>query len=213
MIGIFGGTFDPIHFGHLRTALEVADAFDLSEVRFIPCRLPPHRGQPAAAADDRLAMLQLALEGSDPRFRIDDRELKRDGPSYMVDTLASIRGEASECPLCLIVGLDAFQGIPAWHRWREIFKLAHVVVMQRPFEAEFAEALERVLDERMVSKRSTLHQKPAGAICFEDVSQLAISASRIRELVRTGKSTQYLLPDCVREFIARHELYRSSSKP
>lgn len=209
MIGIFGGTFDPIHYGHLRTALEVADAFSLSEVRFIPCRLPPHRGRPSAAADDRLAMLELSLEGSDPRFRIDDREMKREGPSYMVDTLASIRAESSECPLCLIVGLDAFQGIPAWHRWREIFKLAHVVVMQRPFEAEFAEALERVLEERLVSSRSMLHQRPAGAIYFEDVSQLAISASRIRELIRTGKSTQYLLPDCVREFIARRGLYRN----
>lgn len=210
MIGIFGGTFDPIHYGHLRTALEVADAFELSEIRFVPCRIPPHRGQPRASADERLAMLELALEGSDPRLHIDDRELRREGPSYMVDTLSSMRAESSECPLCLIVGLDAFQGIPAWHRWRQIFKLAHVVVMQRPFEAEFADALERELDERLVSVRATLHQKPAGSICFADVSQLAISASRVRELIRTGKSTQFLLPDSVRAYIAERGLYRGT---
>lgn len=211
MIGIFGGTFDPVHFGHLRTALEVADALSLGEVRFVPCRVPPHRGQPRATPEDRLAMLRLALEGSDPRFRIDDREMRREGPSYMVDTLASMRGETPEQSLCLIVGLDAFQGIPAWHRWREIFKLAHVVVMQRPFEPEFAEALERTLEERLVQKRAMLQARLAGSICFEEVSQLAISASRIRELVRLGKSTQYLLPDCVRDFIASHRLYRSAA--
>ncbi len=154
-------------------------------------------------------MLRLALDGSDPRFQIDDREMLREGPSYMVDTLASMRAEAPEQSLCLIVGLDAFQGMPAWHRWREIFKLAHVVVMQRPFDAEFAEALERVLEERLVQKRSMLQARLAGSICFEEVSQLAISASRIRELVRFGKSTQYLLPDCVRDYIASRGLYRS----
>lgn len=211
MIGIFGGTFDPIHYGHLRTALEVTEALDLSEMRFVPCRIPPHRMQPKATEEDRLTMLRLSLEGSDPRFGIDDREMRREGPSYMVDTLASIRAEVPDRPLCLIVGLDAFQGIPAWHRWREIFRLAHVIVMQRPFEAEFAEALERVLEERLVQHRSLLRSGMAGAIRFEEVSQLAISASRIRELVRSGKNTQYLLPDCVRDFISSRGLYRSQA--
>lgn len=207
MIGIFGGTFDPIHYGHLRTALEVCEALELDEVRFVPCGFPAHRSQPGASAEQRQSMLGLALEGADARFRIDDRELQRAGPSYMVDTLTSIRSEFSECALCLIVGIDAFQGMPAWHRWRDIFKLAHLVVMERPFEPSYAEALERVLSQRVVADRTALARQPAGCIYFQDVSQLAISASRIRDLVRHGKSTQYLMPEAVRAFIAEHGLY------
>jgi len=207
MIGIFGGTFDPIHYGHLRTALEVCEALGLDEVRFVPCGLPAHRSQPGASAAQRLAMLELALDSADPRFRIDDRELQRVGPSYMVDTLASIRSEFSECALCLIVGIDAFQGMPAWHRWRDIFKLAHVVVMERPFEPSYADALERVLSQRLVADRTALARQPAGCIYFQDVSQLAISASRIRDLVRHRKSIQYLMPEAVRAFIADSGLY------
>lgn len=208
MIGIFGGTFDPVHYGHLRTALEVCEALELEELRFIPCGVPPHRGQPEAPAEDRLALLQLALDGADPRFRIDDRELRRSGPSFMVDTLTSIRAELVDCPLCLIVGIDAFQGMPAWHRWRELFKLAHVIVMERPYEPSYADALERVLSQRLVSDRGALAQLAAGCIYFQDVSQLAISASRIRDLIRHGKSAQYLVPDAVRRYIADHGLYR-----
>lgn len=209
MIGVFGGTFDPIHFGHLRTAVEVMEALALTELRFVPCRIPPHRAAPEAPAEVRLTLLQLALEGCESGFRIDDRELRREGQSYMVDTLSSIRSEVSDQPICLIVGLDAFQGIPAWHRWRDLFKLAHVVVMQRPFEASYAEALERVLEERLITEPSWLKSKSSGYIYFQEVSQLAISASRIRELVRHRKSTQYLLPDRVREFIAANGLYRA----
>lgn len=207
MIGIFGGTFDPIHYGHLRTALEVCEALELDEVRFVPCGSPAHRSQPGASAAQRLTMLQLALDGADCRFRIDDRELQRVGPSYMVDTLASIRSEFSECALCLVVGIDAFQGMPAWHRWRDIFKLAHVVVMERPFEPSYADALERILSQRQVADRAALAKQPAGCIYFQDVSQLAISASRIRDLVRHRKSTQYLMPEAVRAFIADSGLY------
>ncbi|MBM4200917.1 MAG: nicotinate-nucleotide adenylyltransferase [Gammaproteobacteria bacterium] len=209
MIGIFGGTFDPVHFGHLRTVLEVCEVLSLDEVRFVPCGITPHRAQPLTATEDRLTLLTLALEGADPRFRIDDRELRRSGPSYMVDTLTSIRAEFSDCALCLILGIDAFQGLPAWHRWRDIFKLAHVVVMQRPFEPSYADALERVLAQRLVTERQVLRDQTAGCIYFQDVSQLAISASRIRDLVRQGRSTQYLLPETVRHFIRDKGLYRS----
>lgn len=208
MIGIFGGTFDPIHYGHLRTALEVREALGLDEMRFIPCGLPPHRSRPQASAEDRLALLTLALEGADTSFRIDDRELRRAGPSYMVDTLTSIRAEFSDCPLCLILGIDAFQGMPAWHRWREVFKLAHVIVMQRPFETTYADALEQMLSQRLVADKAALTHQAAGCIYFQEVSQLAISASRIRDLIRHGKSTQYLLPEPVRQFIADRGLYR-----
>lgn len=210
MLGIYGGTFDPIHYGHLRTALEVCDALALDELRFVPCSVPPHRALPRVTADQRLALLRLALEGADPRFSIDDCELKRAGPSYMVDTLSALRAQLRDHSICLIVGLDAFQGMPAWHRWREIFRLAHVVVMQRPFEASYAEALERLIDERATTDLSMLRSRPSGSIRFQEVSQLAISSSRIRELVRLGKSTQYLLPEAVREFINAEGLYRAA---
>src|SRR5690606_16625703 len=126
MIGIYGGTFDPVHYGHLRTALEVKEAAGMGEIRFIPCRLPPHRTEPEAGPALRLKMLELALHDAEPGFRIDTRELDRPGPSYMVETLASIRTEIGTRPLCLIAGLDAFHGFPRWHRWRELFDLAHI---------------------------------------------------------------------------------------
>lgn len=211
MIGIFGGTFDPVHYGHLRTVLEVCEALELDEVRLVPCGVPPHRAQPQASAADRLALLELALADADPRLRIDDRELRRAGPSFMVETLTALRAEFADCPLCLIVGIDAFQGMPAWHRWRDLFKLAHVVVMERPFEPAFADALERVLSQRLVADRDALMRQPAGCIYFQDVSQLAISASRIRELIRQGRSTQYLLPETVRRYLTDHGLYRSTA--
>lgn len=110
MIGIYGGTFDPVHYGHLRTALEVREAVGLDEIRFMPCRHPPHRSAPTATPAQRLKMLELALAGAEPGFRIDLREFHRDGPSYMVDTLASLRSEVGDTPLCLILGLDAFGG-------------------------------------------------------------------------------------------------------
>ena len=210
MIGIFGGTFDPVHYGHLRTALEVCEALALDELRFVPCSIPPHRAQPRVSAAQRLAMLELALEDSDPRLRLDDRELRRSGPSFMVDTLDSVRVEKPGRPLCLIVGNDAFQGLPAWHRWRELFKLAHVIVMERPFETSYADALERMLAQRLISEASELAVQDAGCIYFQDVSQLAISASHIRELVRQGRTAQYLLPDSVRRYIDLHGLYRDA---
>jgi len=131
-IGILGGTFDPIHFGHLRMAQELAESLGLDEVRFIPAARPPHRAQPHGAAEARAEMVRLAISGN-PRFVLDTREFERDGPSYMVDTLSCLRAEVGDdTPLCLLLGADAFLGLPTWHRWRELFQLAHVVVAHRP---------------------------------------------------------------------------------
>jgi nicotinate-nucleotide adenylyltransferase len=209
MIGIYGGTFDPIHYGHLRTALEVKEAARLGEVRFVPCRLPPHRAAPEAEPEVRLRMLELALHDAEPGFRIDTRELKRAGPSYMVDTLASIRAEIGMRPLCLIVGLDAFLGLPRWHRWRELFDLAHIAVMRRPgAEPDFAGDLAPYIRERRVDQAALLGLRPAGSIGFIDVTQLDISATRIRAAVKTGKSARYLVPDPVWHLIRAEGLYR-----
>jgi len=209
MIGVYGGTFDPIHYGHLRAALEVKEAVGLEEIRFVPCRLPPHRAVPEAGPELRLKMVELALRDGEPGFRLDTRELDRPGPSYMVDTLASIRSETGIRPLCLIVGLDAFLGFPRWHRWRELFGLAHIVVMRRPGAApDFAGDLAPHVTERRTDQPAVLDLQPSGSIHFVDVTQLDISATHIRVAVKTGKSARYLVPDPVLHFIQEEGLYR-----
>jgi nicotinate-nucleotide adenylyltransferase len=130
-MGILGGTFDPVHYGHLRTAYELMEAVDFAEVRFLPAGIPPHRDAPHADAPTRLAMVRAAIEG-EPRFIVDDRELRREGPSYSVDTLLDLRAEHPHRSLCLMVGMDAFLGLPQWHQWRRILQLAHIVVAHRP---------------------------------------------------------------------------------
>jgi len=210
-VGIFGGTFDPIHVGHLRTAHELLTGLDLAEVRFIPSRLPPHRPPAVAPEALRLRMLEAALEGL-PGFRVDARELRRPGPSYMVDTLASLREEVGTRPLCLLLGLDAFLGVPAWHRWRELPELAHLVVARRP---GFGEADDERLDgeagELLRSRATTDHRElarsPAGRVLLMDVTQLDISSSAIRNLVAAGGDPRFLVPDAVRELIAKTHIY------
>ncbi|BBA37108.1 probable nicotinate-nucleotide adenylyltransferase [Methylocaldum marinum] len=209
MIGIYGGTFDPIHYGHLRTALEVKEGAGMDEIRFVPCRLPPHRAEPEADPALRLKMLELALHDAEPGFSIDTRELDRQGPSYMVETLASFRTEIGNRPLCLIAGLDAVNGFPRWHRWRELFELAHIVVMRRPGTApDFTGDLAQYVAERSAEHAAALSLRPHGSIHFVDVTQLDISATRIRETVRSGKSARYLIPEPVLRFIESKRLYR-----
>ncbi len=207
MIGIFGGTFDPIHYAHLRTALEVQQQLGLTEVRFIPASLPPHRVQPHATAQQRLAMVQRAVAGQ-PGMRVDDRELRRDGPSYMVDTLASLREETGPRALVLILGMDAFLGLPGWHQWTRLIELAHLVVMERPGVAlpitgDLADLVRR---HRVVDK-TALARQPAGGILFVPVSQLTISATAIRAQLAAGSSPRFLLPDAVLDYIQTEGLY------
>ena len=209
MLGIYGGTFDPVHFGHLRTALDVKEALRISDLRFLPCRSPTHRGSPGASPQQRFRMLELALQKADKGFSIDRRELDREGPSYMVDTLASLRAEDIDRPICLILGLDAFAALPSWHRWRELFNLAHFAVMQRPESTEpkwVGELADIVLENRM-EDTGKLACTPFGKIVFLEVTQLAISATGIRKLIAGGKSPRYLLPDPVLEMIQLEGLY------
>ncbi len=201
MIGIFGGTFDPIHFGHLRTVLEVQQALDLQEVRIIPLRDPPHRDHPCATPEQRLEMLRAAV-AEQPELRIDERELHREGKSYTVRTLRSLRRELGDTPLCLIIGSDAFRDFPHWHKPEEILELAHVVVMQRPNEDRPDPFPERITDSL-----EDLRCSPAGGIWLQPVTQLQISATRIRELLQQGRSARYLLPDSVLRIIQREGLY------
>lgn len=206
-MGVFGGTFDPIHFGHLRTAFEVLQALRFAEVRFMPCGTPPHRGSPVAAPDERLEMVRAATEGQHG-FVVDDRELHRDGPSYSVDTLSALRGEFPLRPIALIIGMDAFLGLPKWYHWQEILQLAHIVVAHRPgWKAPDIGPLGELLAERGTHRIGDLHQAKSGHIYILDVTQLEISSTDIRDLVAAGRDPRFLMPDAVRDYIGRSGCY------
>jgi nicotinate-nucleotide adenylyltransferase len=209
-IGVLGGTFDPIHYGHLRPALELLETLDLAEVRFIPCRIPAHRGTPQVTAEQRLALVRLAIAGQ-PGFVADDRELRREGTSYMIDTLASLRDElGQETPLCLIIGADAFRELSTWSRWQELGKVAHIVVMQRPGAPQALPApLAEWATPRTALDAEVLQTQPAGCILFQPVTQLDISATQIRALLARGQSPRYLLPEAALACICDQALYRS----
>jgi nicotinate-nucleotide adenylyltransferase len=206
-IGIFGGTFDPIHYGHLRTAFELLQALRLTEVRFMPAGNPPHREPPVATADQRLAMVTAATEGQ-PGFLVDDREMRRDGPSYSVDTLASLRAENPDRSLCLIVGMDAFLSLPKWYQWREILQLAHVVVAHRPgWRAPGMGPLGELLVDRGTGRIGDLHESRAGCIYIHAVTQLEISSTEVRNLISAGRDPRFLMPDSVRKVIQDSGVY------
>jgi nicotinate-nucleotide adenylyltransferase len=203
VIGILGGTFDPIHYGHLRTALDVQQHLGLEQIRLIPLRDPPHRTQPTLSAAQRLALLHAAVDDN-PLFRIDTRELERSGKSYTLETLQSLRTELPEETFCLLLGSDAFNGFHTWHRPEAILGLAHLVVMQRPGEPEPVR-----YHEQLTHDPEELKWQAAGLVLALPVTQLEISATRIRELLRHGQSPRYLLPDAVLELIRRRRLYPS----
>jgi len=209
LLGIFGGTFDPIHYGHLRPLLEVRQALGLDEVRVIPCCLPPHRDMPSVSAEQRLAMLKLAV-AERPGFVIDERELIRGGPSYMVDTLQSLRDELGvNKPLCLILGLDAFVSLDGWHEWQRLPELAHIVVMQRPAGLlPKTGAVAELVEQAQALDVVELLQQPAGRVYFQSVTQLGIAATAIREQLAHGRDVSFLLPDSVRHYIETNGLYR-----
>ncbi len=211
MIGVFGGTFDPVHFGHLRPALEVHEALELREMRLIPCYQPPHREPPAADARARLTLLRAAVGDDTPGLLVDNREMQREGVSYMVDTLGSLREELGDEPLCLVLGADAFAQLHTWHRWQAIVELAHLVVTHRPgwsLEADhLTPPLQSLWAQRRVEDRAALAAAPAGAILLQAVTQLDISATRIRQLVAEGRSPRFLLPEAVWNLIRLQGLY------
>lgn len=208
-IGIFGGTFDPIHYGHLRSAYELKYALGLAQVRFIPCGDPPHRDGTLASAALRVAMVAAAVE-KEPGFTVDDRELLRTGPSYTVDTLATLRAEMPDTPLCLIVGMDAFLGLPTWHQWRRVLELAHIVVAHRPgWQAPDSGPLGALIRACGTNCVDRLHSSVAGCVLDHSVTQLEISSSAIRSLIRQGGDARFLMPEAVRAIIDEARCYRA----
>jgi nicotinate-nucleotide adenylyltransferase len=211
-LGIFGGTFDPIHFGHLRLAEELGDSLGLDSVRIVPARVPPHRASPRVTAEHRLEMTRLAV-GGNPRFVLDDRECRREGPSFTVDTLQGLRAElGAQQPFCLLMGVDAFMLLTTWSRWRQLFDLAHIVIAHRPgFELKvegMPDELGREVDARLTWDASRLRSRSAGVVLAHRIAGLEISGTAIRAGLREGRSQRYLLPDSVLDYIDQHALYQ-----
>ncbi len=209
MIGILGGTFDPIHYGHLRTALDVQEALELKHIHFVPLKHAVHKKQPGTEAELRASMVQAAI-AQHPGFVMDDCELHNDRPSYSLYTLQSFRRQMPHTPLCFLLGMDAFRDFLSWHEPMEILKLAHLVVMQRPGEEMPDAQLQQLVAERSVENAAALRQQPGGSILFQPVTQLAISATDIRLRAQQGRSLRYLLPDAVITIIEKLKLYRPS---
>jgi nicotinate-nucleotide adenylyltransferase len=212
-IGILGGTFDPIHFGHLRLAQEVADKLRLAEVRFVPSGTPPHRAMPGASAADRLAMVRLAVAGN-ALFAVDERESGKSGPGYTVDTLMALRAEIGTTQsLVLLLGADAFLDLATWSRWHQLFELAHIAVAYRPgfpvdtWQSRMPQPLAAEYTARLMHQPFAVHIAPAGGIVVVPIAALDISATLIRETTRKGSSARYLLPDSIYQYIQDHKLY------
>lgn len=207
-IAIFGGTFDPIHYGHLRPLAQVARALRFNEVRLLPANLPPHRPPPIATAAQRLAMTRLAV-AEFPGFVVDERELQRAEPSYTVVTLVSLRADFPDDALCLIVGADAFLGLESWHRWEEIPTLAHLIVMQRPgWNREWPADLPAWAKPRFCDDQAQLAQNPAGLVYIQPITPVAISATAIRAAIARDEPVSGQLPDAVLHYICDNHLYR-----
>ncbi|MGH8557045.1 MAG: nicotinate-nucleotide adenylyltransferase [Methylococcales bacterium] len=208
MIGVMGGTFDPVHFGHLRVAVEVKESLRLKELRLVPCREPAHRPMPLAPDEMRLLMLKRAIM-NEPGLLVDTRELERCGPSYTYETLYSMREEFSGDALGLILGIDAFCGLQSWFQWRELPKLAHFIVLHRPgHQARMPEALSRLNLFRVLDRAEDIDGYETGCVFFQKISQLEISSTAIREIIRRNKNPRYLLPETVIELIMEQHLYQ-----
>jgi len=206
-IGIFGGTFDPIHYGHLRTALELLQRLSLTEIRFVPCADPPHRETRPTAGASRLEMVKAAV-AEQPSFVVDDREFKREGPSYSVETLRSLRNEYPSVSLCLLMGMDAFLGLPEWYQWEELTELAHLVVAHRPgWLVPEQGALGELMLERGTDEVTSLHDSQCGRVFVTPVTQLEISATELRTSLGAGLDPKFLMPDSVRTMIIESGCY------
>lgn len=207
MIGIFGGTFDPVHYGHLRAALEAREKLGLDDFRMLPSGTPPHRSGTNAPAKDRLAMLKLAVAGV-PGFSVDDREIRRAGKSYMADTLRDIRLESGDRPLLMMIGQDAANALDSWYEWRTIFDYAHLVIMRRPeSRRSWSGELREQMRRRLVGDVDRLRKQPSGLVLPLQITQLAISSTGIRGQLLAGQSPRFLLPDPVLDYIRQNQLY------
>jgi len=216
MIGIFGGTFNPVHWGHIRTAIEIKNTLSLEKMLLIPCRIPPHRDEPSVSAQLRLAMLEAAITNYS-ELEVDERELNRPGPSYTVDTLASIRQEHTSVPLGLCMGVDAFIKLDSWHEWIRLFEFAHIIIVHRPgwhleqLGDKISSTLRKVIEHRITTSNELLHKSANGLVLPLKVTNIDISSSDIRRRISLGKSVEEMLPRETFKIIQREKLYQNST--
>lgn len=212
LIGVLGGTFNPIHFGHLRLAQELTDALSLKEVRFTPAANPPHKEAPSASAFHRAEMVKLAI-ADNPAFKLDERELQRKGASYTIDTLISLRSEVGvETALCLIMGSDAFTRFNTWHRWQEILDYCHIILVQRPLitvtnQPPLTDELTLLLQNHYTENVNDLANQHAGLIHMQAITALSISSTAIRTAFKLKQTPRYLMPQAVIDYIVINQLY------
>ena len=206
-LALFGGTFDPVHYGHLRCADEARQKLGLKNLYLLPAGTPPHRGTPQATTKQRLEMLQLA-KPEFPQLEIDDRETLRSGPSYMVDTLQELRTEFPQRPLLLLIGQDAANHLHSWFHWEQLFELAHIVILTRPgAKAEYRSDLARKIQRRLSTDVQTLRHSEAGGVLYLEVTSIDVSATSIKSIIRLGRSPQSMLPSVVLDYINENQLY------
>lgn len=206
-LGILGGTFDPVHHGHLRPALEMMQGIGLQRVFFIPNYHPPHRPPPVLHGSVRLHLLRLAI-AAEPRFVADPRELERGGISYTIDTLLTFRREYPRHPLCLLMGFDAFLSLPSWRHWERFLDLVHIVVANRPpWRTVQDDLMVDFLSRHRAEEPLELHRTTHGRIFLFSVTPLEISSTQIRQEIAHGGSSRYLVPEPVWHHICQERLY------
>jgi nicotinate-nucleotide adenylyltransferase len=209
MIAVLGGSFDPVHIGHLRVAIEVRDHLQVDQLHLIPCGQPPHRDKSVATAEQRLQMLTLAV-ADEPALMVDDREIRHNRLSYTVNTLADLRVESGDQPICLIIGADAYQQLNSWHQWKRLLDLAHLIVVQRPGYSVSTHAdVAEYTTQRCIETPQQLTKQSAGSVYFLKIPPLEISSTRIRALALNNKRFRYLVPDNVCLWMQQHIIYQT----
>jgi len=208
LIALLGGTFDPVHNGHLHAANSAVVALDVARVNLVLAARPKHRAAPSASIGHRWAMLRLAV-ADQPRLRADDREIRRGNATYTIDTLESVRREAhADEPIVWLLGWDAYRALPTWHRWNELSTFAHLAVLQRPGADEsLDETMREFTDQRRVDDRGELARTPAGRVYFVAAPMQATSSTEIRAKLARGDDVRQLLPSAVWTYITNHRLY------
>ena len=207
-LAVLGGTFNPVHYGHLRSAVELVEHLGFAELRLMPCASPPHRDTPTCSAEHRAAMVELAVAG-ESTLACDRRELNRAGPSYTIDSLQELRSErGAAASICLVMGCDAFLAIDSWRDWQRLLEFAHIVVIGRPgWQLPTTGPVAAWLTTHRAHSAAALAAAPAGTIHIEELRPLAISSTEIRSLLQSGNSVRYLLPEPVIDYIQSHGLY------
>ena len=208
-VGILGGTFDPVHNGHLHLATTFLETLNMAELRFVPLNTPPHRTPPLASAEQRLEMLELAVENQ-AGLKVDDCEIRRGGISYSIDTLKHLRKILNETPICLLMGIENFNTLNHWHQWQSLLDYAHIVIANRPGSDNKLtdEEIKNFMDVSITHSVELLHQQPAGLIMQLDIPMLDISSTQIRKNFQTNLNSDSLLPNKVLDFVQTHHLYK-----